>query len=175
MVWNGWLQILLYFIVLVLLVKPLGLFMAKVYQGERTFLTPVVAPLERWIYHLAGIRPEEEMDWKTYAVAVLLFSAVGFVFLYLLQRTQGFLPLNPAGLGAVSPDLALNTAVSFVSNTNWQNYGGEFTLSYLTQMLGLTVQNFLSAAAGMAILIAFIRGLIRHNTPQAVWAISGSI
>ncbi|MBN1665505.1 MAG: potassium-transporting ATPase subunit KdpA [Anaerolineales bacterium] len=164
MAWNGWFQILLYFVVLVLLVKPLGLFMAKVYQGERTLLTPIASPLERRIYRLAGIRPEDEMDWKTYAIAVLLFSMIGFVVLYLMQRMQGFLPLNPAGLSAVSPDLALNTAVSFVSNTNWQNYGGEFTLTYLTQMLGLTVQNFVSAAAGMAILIAFIRGLTRHNT-----------
>ena len=113
------------------------------------------------------------MDWKIYAVAVLLFSVVGFVFLYLLQRVQGFLPLNPAGMGAVSPDSSLNTAVSFVTNTNWQGYGGETTMSYLTQMLGLTVQNFVSAAAGMAILVAFIRGLTRRNT--ATWAISGSI
>ena len=104
------------------------------------------------------------MDWKTYAGAVLLFSLVGFIFLYLLQRLQGLLPLNPAGMGAVSPDSALNTAVSFVTNTNWQGYGGETTMSYLTQMLGLTVQNFVSAAAGMAILVAFIRGLTRHNT-----------
>ena len=160
----GWLQIIFYFAVLVLCVKPLGLFMAKVYQGERTFLTPVFAPLERFIYRLAGVHPEEEMDWKVYAVAVLLFSVVGFVFLYLLQRIQGFLPLNPAGMGAVSPDSSLNTAVSFVTNTNWQGYGGETTMSYLTQMLGLTVQNFVSAATGMAILVAFIRGLTRHNT-----------
>ncbi len=164
MVLNGWLQILLYFLVLVLLVKPLGLYMAKVYQGKATILTPVLSHVERWIYRFSGIQSEEEMDWKTYAITVLLFSVVGFVFLYVLQRIQGLLPLNPAGFRAVSPDLALNTAVSFVTNTNWQNYGGEFTLSYLTQMLGLTVQNFVSAAAGMAILIAFIRGLARHNT-----------
>jgi K+-transporting ATPase ATPase A chain len=160
----GWLQIIVYIVVLILLVKPLGLYMAKVYQGEHTFLTSVLAPIERFIYRLAGIHPEEEMDWKVYALAVLLFSVVGFVFLYILQRIQGFLPLNPAGMGANTPDSTLNTAVSFVTNTNWQDYGGETTMSYLTQMLGLTVQNFVSAAAGMAILVAFIRGLTRHNT-----------
>jgi len=151
-------------VVLVLLVKPLGLFMARVYQGERTFFTPIFAPLERLIYRLSGIHADDEMDWKTYAGAVLVFSLVGFVFLYLLQRLQGLLPFNPAGMGAVSADSSLNTAVSFITNTNWQGYGGETTMSYLTQMLGLTVQNFVSAAAGMAILVAFIRGLTRHNT-----------
>lgn len=164
MTFYGWLQIIVFFVVLILLVKPLGLYMARVYQGERTFLTRAFAPIERLLYRLAGIRPEDEMDWKVYAMAVLLFSLVGFVFLYLLQRIQTFLPLNPTGMGAVSPDSSLNTAVSFVSNTNWQGYGGETTMSYLTQMLGLTVQNFVSAAAGMAILVAFIRGLTRHNT-----------
>lgn len=164
MTFYGWLQIIVFFVVLILLVKPLGLYMARVYQGERTFLTPAFAPIEQLLYHLAGISPEDEMDWKGYALVVLLFSLIGFVFLYLLQRIQAFLPLNPAGMSAVSPDSSLNTAVSFVSNTNWQGYGGETTLSYLTQMLGLTVQNFVSAAAGMAILVAFIRGLVRHNT-----------
>jgi K+-transporting ATPase ATPase A chain len=161
---NGWIQIVVFLVVLVLLVKPLGLYMAKVYQGERTFLTTILSPLERVTYRLAGIHPEDEMDWKTYAGTLLLFSAIGLVFLYLLQRLQGFLPLNPAGLGAVSPDSSLNTAVSFVTNTNWQDYGGEATMSYLTQMIGLTVQNFVSAAAGMAVLVAFIRGLTRRNT-----------
>lgn len=161
---NGWIQIAIYIVVLVLLVKPLGSYMARVYQGERTFISPVIAPLERLTYRLAGIHPEEEMDWKIYAVAVLLFSLVGLAFLYLLQRLQGLLPLNPVGMGPVPPDLSLNTAVSFITNTNWQNYGGEMTLSYLTQMLGLTVQNFVSAAAGMAILVAFIRGFTRRNT-----------
>jgi K+-transporting ATPase ATPase A chain len=160
----GWLQLIFYIVVLVLLAKPLGLFMAKVYQGERTFVTPIFAPLERLTYRLAGINPEEEMDWKVYAIAVLLFSMIGYVFLYLLQRLQGFLPLNPTGMGAVSPDSSLNTSVSFVTNTNWQGYGGETTISYLTQMLGLTVQNFVSAAAGMSILVAFIRGFTRRNT-----------
>ncbi len=160
---NGWLQILIYLALLVLLVRPLGNYMAKVYQGERTFLSPLLAPLERVIYRLAGVSLQDEMGWKTYTVALLVFSLVGFVFLYLLQRLQGFLPLNPMGMGAVSPDSSLNTAVSFVTNTNWQGYGGETTMSYLTQMLGLTVQNFVSAAAGMAILAAFIRGFARHS------------
>ena len=161
---NGWLQIIFYLVLLVLLVKPLGGFMAKVYQGERTFLSPVLGPVERLLYRLAGVNPEEEMDWKIYAIAMLLFSAIGFIFLYLLQRLQGFLPLNPTGMGAVSPDSSLNTSVSFISNTNWQGYGGESTMSYLTQMLGLTVQNFVSAATGMAILVAFTRAFTRHNT-----------
>jgi potassium-transporting ATPase potassium-binding subunit len=161
---NGWLQIAVYFVVLVLLVKPLGGFMARVYQGEKTFLSPVLVPVERLVYRMAGVVPSDEMSWKTYAVAMLLFNLLGFIFLYLLQRLQGFLPLNPMGMGLVSPDLSLNTAVSFITNTNWQNYGGESTMSYLTQMLGLAVQNFLSAATGMAILIAFIRGFIRNNS-----------
>jgi len=160
----GWLQIIAYFVVLILLVKPVGGYMARVFQGERTFLTPVLAPLERLFYRLAGIKPEAEMDWKIYAFTMLLFSVIGVVFLYLLQRLQGVLPLNPQGMAAVPPDLSLNTAVSFLTNTNWQNYVGEATLSYLTQMLGLTVQNFLSAAVGIAIAIAFIRGFTRHNT-----------
>jgi K+-transporting ATPase ATPase A chain len=161
---NGWFQIIMYLIVLVLLVKPLGLYMAKVYLGEYTFLSPVIGPLERFVYRLAKIISTEEMDWKNYSISVLIFSFIGIIFLYLLQRVQGFLPLNPTGMGAVTPDSALNTAVSFITNTNWQDYGGETTMSYLTQMIGLTVQNFVSAGAGMAILIAFIRGFTRHNT-----------
>ena len=124
----------------------------------------MIAPLERLTYRVIGVHPDDEMDWKIYALAVLLFSVIGFVFLYILQRVQAFLPLNPMAMGPVSPDSSLNTAISFVSNTNWQGYGGETTMSYLTQMLGLTVQNFVSAAAGMAILVAFIRGFTRHNT-----------
>lgn len=161
---NGWLQIFLYFVTLILLVKPLGLYMSMVYMGQPTFLSPILAPVEHFIYRLSGANPDEEMDWSTYALVMLFFNLVGILFLYLLQRVQGILPLNPQHYGAVAPDLALNTAVSFVTNTNWQNYGGESTLSYLTQMLGMTVQNFLSAATGMAILIAFIRGFTRHNT-----------
>jgi K+-transporting ATPase ATPase A chain len=160
------LQYLIYFCALFLLVKPLGAFMAKVYQGERNFLSPIVAPVERLFYRLTGIQPENEMDWKTYAVALLVFNLLGLLFVYLLQRLQPFLPLNPQGLDAVPPHLAFNTAVSFATNTNWQSYSGETTLSYLTQMLGLATQNFLSAATGMAALVALIRGLARHTTHQ---------
>jgi K+-transporting ATPase ATPase A chain len=159
----GWLQIIAYFVLLILLVKPLGGYMARVFEGRRTFISPVLAPIERLFYRLAGVNTDAEMDWKVYAFAMILFSVIGIIFLYLLQRLQGLLPLNPQGMGAVSPDLSLNTAVSFTTNTNWQNYGGESTLSYLTQMLGLTVQNFMSAAVGIAIAIAFIRGFVRHN------------
>jgi K+-transporting ATPase ATPase A chain len=160
---GSWFQLGFYFLVLFALVKPLGSFMASVYQGERTFLTRLLDPVERFIYRLLGVRAGDEMDWKTYAVAMLMFNFAGLVVVYLLQRVQGYLPLNPQKLGAVSPDLAFNTAVSFATNTNWQSYGGETTLSYLTQMLALTVQNFVSAATGMAILVALIRGILRHT------------
>ena len=167
----SWLQVGFYFLVLFLLVKPLGVYMARVYQGERTILTPLIKPVENLIYRALGVQIHEEMGWRTYAAAMLGFNAIGLVLLYLIQRLQGFLPLNPQKLGAVSPDLAFNTAVSFVTNTNWQSYSGEATLSYLTQMVGLTVQNFVSAATGMAVLIAFIRGLVRHttNTVGSFW------
>jgi K+-transporting ATPase ATPase A chain len=164
----GWVQIGVYLVALLALVKPLGSFMARVYQGERTFLDPVARPLERLVYRLGGVRPEEEMDWKTYAVAMLLFNALGLLALYVLQRVQGALPLNPQGLGAVSPDSSFNTAASFASNTNWQGYSGETTMSYLTQMLGMTVQNFVSAATGMAVLIALIRALARPTPPSSL-------
>lgn len=164
MTFNGWIQIVVYLVVLILLVRPLGSYMAKIFQGEHTFLGPVLGPVERLFYHLSGVNPQDEMDWKIYAMAMLIFSAISVVFVYLLQRLQGLLPLNPQGLGAVNPALAFNTAISFVTNTNWQNYGGETTLSYMTQMIGLTVQNFVSAAAGMAILAAFIRAFTRHET-----------
>jgi K+-transporting ATPase ATPase A chain len=160
---NGILQIIIYLVVLLLLVRPLGAYMARVYEGEHIFLDQILGPVERLIYRLAGVDPEEEMNWKTYALAMLLFNALGILFLYGIQRLQGILPLNPQGLGAVSPDLAFNSAVSFGSNTNWQNYGGETTLSYLTQMSGMTVQNFVSAAMGMAVLIALIRGITRQT------------
>ncbi len=160
---SALLQIIVYLFFLLILVKPLGSFMARVYQGERTFLDPILHPVERWIYKLSGIDPEHEMKWKTYALALLLFNLLGLFTVYVLQRVQGFLPLNPQSLGAVAPDLAFNTAVSFTSNTNWQSYAGETTLGYFTQMLGLTVQNFLSAATGMAVLAALIRGLVRHT------------
>ncbi len=158
-----WLQIVLYLLVLLALVKPLGAFMARVYQGERTFLSPVLGPVERFIYRITGVKPQEEMNWKTYAFAMLLFSLVGLITLYGLQRLQSLLPLNPQNLGAVSPDLSFNTSVSFNTNTNWQSYSGETTMSYLTQMIGLAVHNFLSAAIGMAVLVAMIRGFVRHS------------
>ncbi len=163
----GWAQIGLYMLVLLLLAKPLGAFMARVYQGERVWLDPVLGPIERLLYRLSGVRPDEEMNWKTYAIAMLLFNALGLFLVYGLQRWQGILPLNPAGLGAITPDSSFNTAVSFASNTNWQGYGGETTMSYLTQMLGLTVQNFVSAAAGMATLAALARGMSRPTPPAS--------
>ncbi|ULA69226.1 MAG: hypothetical protein LZF62_410182 [Nitrospira sp.] len=156
---NGLAQIGLFFVILVALVKPLGWYMARVYTGQACGMDRVMGPFERLIYRVSGVRATEDMNWKTYAVAMLLFNVTGLVALYALQRLQGFLPLNPSAFGAVAPDLAFNTASSFISNTNWQAYAGETTLSYLTQMLGLTVQNFVSAATGMAILIALIRGL----------------
>lgn len=160
----GWIQIFVYFGLLILLVKPLGAYMAHVYTDERTLLFPILRPAERLIYRLAGVQADDEMDWKQYSLAVLVISLIGILFLYLLQRIQHLLPLNPQELGPVAPDLALNTAVSFVTNTNWQAYGGETMMSFLTQMLGMTVQNFLSAATGMAVLIAFIRGFTRHQS-----------
>ncbi len=159
-----WLQIGLYLLILLLLVKPLGAYMSHVFQAERTFLTPVVGPVECLVYRILGMRTDEEMDWKQYAVAMLLFTFVGLISLYALERLQSVLPLNPQNLGAVPPDLAFNTSVSFNTNTNWQSYGGETTMSYLTQMLGLAVHNFLSAATGMAVLVAMIRGFVRHST-----------
>jgi K+-transporting ATPase ATPase A chain len=161
---NTLLQLLLYFVVLIALAKPLGTYMARVYEGERTFVTRVLGPLERLIYRLAGTSEDAEQSWKTYAVAMLLFNAAGLVVVYALQRLQAVLPLNPQSLPAVTPDSSFNTAVSFATNTNWQGYGGESTLSYLTQMVGLTVQNFLSAASGMAVLVALIRGFTRRRS-----------
>ncbi len=161
---NAILQVLVFFGVLLALVKPLGWYMARVYEGKPCGLDLLLGPLERAMYRLCGVRPTDEMDWKHYGVAMLFFNAAGLLFLYGLQRLQSLLPLNPANLGGVVPDLAFNTAVSFATNTNWQAYGGETTLSYLTQMLGLTVQNFVSAATGMAVLVALIRGLNRSTS-----------
>jgi K+-transporting ATPase ATPase A chain len=163
MKFTNMLQLGLYLITLILLTKPLGLYMAQVYQSEKNFLSPLLRPVENLIYRILRVRSDDETDWKTYTLAMLMFNFFGLILVYLLQRLQGILPLNPQHMGAVSLDLALNTAVSFVTNTNWQNYGGETTLSYLTQMCGLTVQNFVSAATGMAILIALIRGIARHT------------
>ena len=156
---NGWLQIAFYLLVLVALVKPLGWYMARVYEGQPTGLDRVLRPVERLLYRLAGVQPDAGMNWQTYTLAALLFNGLGLFVLYALLRLQGSLPLNPEHLPGTTPDLAFNTAVSFASNTNWQAYGGETTLSYLTQMLGMTVQNFLSAATGMVVLVALIRGL----------------
>jgi K+-transporting ATPase ATPase A chain len=160
---NDVVQIMLYFGVLLLLAKPLGVYMARVYEGQTSGLDRVLGPVERLFYRICGIDPSEEMSWKKYAGSLLMFSAAGLLFLYILQRLQSVLPLNPQKLPAVPPDLAFNTAVSFVTNTNWQNYGGEATMSYFTQMAGLCVENFLSAAAGMAVLVALIRGFKRHS------------
>jgi len=160
----SWLQIALYLALLVLLARPLGEYMARVYAGERTFLTPALGGLERGLLRLIGARADEESDWRTYGLGLLVFNALGFLVVYALQRTQHLLPLDPAGLGPVTPDSAFNTAVSFATNTNWQGYAGETTLSDLTQMLGLTVQNFVSAATGMAVLVALIRGFARRTS-----------
>jgi len=164
MMTNGLLQILFYLAVLLLLVKPLGWYMARVYEGKPVGLERVLGPLERLIYRLCDMDPQKEVGWRRYAKGVLVFNALGFVFLYLLQRLQGSLPFNPEHLPAVKTHTAFNAAVSFVTNTNWQSYGGETTMSYLTQMLGMTVQNFVSAATGMAVLIAMVRGFARRNS-----------
>jgi K+-transporting ATPase ATPase A chain len=156
-------QIGFYFLVLLLLVKPFGGYMARVYSGENVLLDRLLGPLERGLYRLCGIASAEEMHWRQYALAMLAFNACGFLLRYLLIRLQHLLPLNPRGFAAVRPDTALNIAVSFTSNTNWQNHGGETTLSYLVQTLGLTVQNFVSAATGMAVFAAVARGIARKK------------
>lgn len=157
----GWIQIVAFCALVVALAKPLGGYMTRVFTGERTFLSPVLRPLETGLYALAGIDTKREQHWLTYGIAMLLFNAIGFLSLYVLLRLQAGLPLNPVGQSAVAPDLAFNTAVSFVTNTNWQNYGGETTMSYLSQMLGMTVQNFASAATGIVLAVALIRGFSR--------------
>ncbi len=160
---NSLLQCFLYMGALLLLVKPLGLYMAQVYEGKPAGLAKLLTPLERLIYALAGVRPEREMSWKTYAVAMMLFETAAIFVVYGLQRLQAKLPFNPMGMPAVVPHLAFNTAVSFVTNTNWQSYGGESTMSDLTQMLGLATQNFTSPAVGMAVLVVLIRGFVRKQ------------
>jgi len=160
---NGILQLVLYVVVLLVLARPLGAYVARVYEGRRIAPDRVLGWLERLIYRTGGIRPNEEMGWKAYAAAMLAFNLMGLLAVYFLQRVQGVLPLNPQGMGAVSPDSSFNTAVSFATNTNWQGYGGESAMSYLTQMLALTVQNFVSAASGMATLVALIRGFARRS------------
>jgi K+-transporting ATPase ATPase A chain len=161
---NDWIQFALFFGALLALTKPLGAYMARVYQGQSCGLDRPLGWLERLIYRLSGVDPQREMSWKQYAVAMLLFNAVGFLAVYLLLRLQAWLPLNPQGFVPNSPELAFDTAASFATNTNWQSYGGETTMSYLSQMLALNVQNFLSAACGMAVLVALIRGLARRTS-----------
>jgi len=161
---NAYLQLAFYVVALIALAKPLGTYMARIYEGEPAVLNRIGAPLERFIYRLCGVDSAQEMHWTRYAIAVLWFSFLGTLAVYALQRLQAYLPLNPQSFGAVSPDSSFNTATSFATNTNWQGYGGESTMSYLTQMLALTVQNFVSAAAGMAVLVALIRGFARRNS-----------
>ncbi len=161
---NEILQLVIYLAVLFCLVKPLGSYIATIYEGRSNFMVRVLGPLERWTYKICHIRSEQEMNWKEYAISMLLFNLMGFIAVYLIQRLQGILPLNPQHFPAVNPDLAFNTATSFIANTNWQAYGGENTLSYFTQMAALTVQNFLSAATGISILMALIRGIRRCET-----------
>ncbi len=163
MTFIGWAQIIVFCAVIILITKPLGSYMTRVFSGGQTLFSPVLRPVERGLYALAGIDEKQEQHWLSYTLAIMLFHIGGFVIMYALLRLQGLLPLNPAGQGAVEQGLAFNTAASFITNTNWQNYGGESTLSYLTQMLGLTHQNFLSAAAGIAIAIAVIRGFSRAS------------
>jgi K+-transporting ATPase ATPase A chain len=160
---NGWLQIGLVLLIVLVLVRPIGAYMAQSLSGKRNVLSPVLDPVERGIYRLSGIDPASEQGWLGYAAAMLAFNAVGFAALYAILRLQGFLPFNPQGFGAVAPDLAFNTAVSFVTNTNWQSYGGETTMSHFSQMAGLTVQNFLSAATGIAVALAVARAFSRSS------------
>jgi K+-transporting ATPase ATPase A chain len=162
----GILQILVFFGVILALTKPVGLFMSRVFQGERTFLHPVIRPLERFVYRLCRVQEGHEQPWTQYTLSVLTLSLFSFLFVYAFQRLQGLLPLNPQGFGAaqVPPDLSFNTAISFMANTNWQAYSGESTLSYLTQMAALAVQNFVSAAVGAAVAIALVRGFARHES-----------
>ena len=161
---SGWIQLAIFLIALALITKPMGLYLVQVLDGNgRTWLDPVLRPLERGTYRLLGVRPNEEHNWKQYTLAMLLFGLVGCVFTYVILRLQNLLPLNPQKFGAVNPDLAFNTAASFTTNTNWQNYGGESTMSYLSQMVGLTFHNFVSAATGIAIAAAFVRAIARHS------------
>src|SRR6187549_3386745 len=160
---NGWLQILVFLLAVFLATPVLGSFMARVFSGQRTWLDPVARPIERLIYKLTGVDERREMRWPEYAVSVLMFSVVSMLVLYAMQRVQGLLPLNPQGFGGVTPDLAFNTAASFTTNTNWQAYGGESTMSYFTQMAGLAYHNFVSAAVGLSVAIAFIRGIAQKE------------
>jgi potassium-transporting ATPase potassium-binding subunit len=161
--WQGFAQIAFFILIIGLIARPLGGYLAAVFTGERTFMSPVLAPVERGFYALMGVKPDQEMGWKSYGFSMLTFSALSVAALYALLRLQGGLPLNPQGFGGLSPDLSFNTAVSFVTNTNWQSYGGETTMSHLSQMVGLTVQNFASAAVGLGLALVFIRAFARQN------------
>ena len=163
MTFNGWVQIALFVAILLVLTRPLGGYLSRVLEGQRTFMSPVLVPVERGFYRLAGIDPNEDQSWWVYCRAMLVFHVVAYVFLYLMLRLQSVLPLNPQDMAATPPDLSFNTAVSFLTNTNWQSYGGESTMSYLSQMTGLAVQNFLSAATGIALAMALIRGFARAS------------
>src|SRR5215468_3159525 len=160
---DGWVQIALFGAIVILITRPFGGYMTRVFNGERTFLSPVLRPVERAVYWCCGVDEKEEQHWLTYAVALLFFSVAGFVTLYALQRLQWYLPFNPQGQIGVAPDLAFNTSVSFITNTNWQAYGGETTMGYLVQMAGLTVHNFVSAATGIALAVALVRGFARRS------------
>ena len=160
---NGWVQILLFLVLILAVTKPLGIFMARVFNRERTFLDPVARPVERLLYRVTGVDENHEMRWTEYAVSMLMFSGVSMLLLYVIERVQQWLPWNPQKFGAVAQDLAFNTAASFTTNTNWQNYAGEATMSYLTQMAGLAYHNFTSAAVGIALAIAFVRGIARRE------------
>src|SRR5271169_3965687 len=160
---NGWVQIVVFLLLVLAVTKPIGVFITRVFNRERTFMDPVLRPIERLIYKLCFVDENHEMRWTEYAFAMLLFSAVSMLLLYLMQRVQGFLPLNPQKFAAVAQALAFNTAASFTTNTNWENYAGETTMSYLTQMAGLAYHNFTSAAVGIALAIAFIRGIARRQ------------
>ena len=160
---NGWIQILLFCVVIIAITAPLGGYMTRVFAGERTLLAPILRPVERALYRLSGVDETAEQHWVGYAIAVLAFTFAGFVSLYALQRLQAMLPFNPAGQSAVGQDLAFNTSVSFITNTNWQSYVPETTMSYLTQMAGLTVHNFVSAATGIALAVALVRGFSRRS------------
>src|SRR5256884_2709219 len=168
---NGWLQIGIFLALVLAVTKPLGIFMARVFNREHTFMDRALRPVERLLYRLTGVDEHHEMRWTEYAFAMLLFSAVSMLMLYVQQRIQGLLPLNPQKLGAVPPDLAFNTAASFTTNTNWQAYVPETTMSYLTQMAGLAYHNFISAAVGVALAIAVVRGIARRekNTIGNFW------
>jgi K+-transporting ATPase ATPase A chain len=159
----GWLQAIVFFLIVLALTRPLGLYLVRVFEGERTWLSPVLVPLEKTIYRLGGVREHEEMAWYVYALSMLAFSLIGLGYLYILLRTQKWLPFNPAHVDNMAPDLAWNTAVSFTTNTNWQFYSGETAMSYLSQMAGLAWHNFVSAATGIAIAVAVVRGLVRTN------------